>query len=77
MLPIERINRAILFVRGQKVMLGSDRAGLYGVEPPALIQAVRRNRERFPHDFMCPLTKREWSDLESQIAISSWGGAQP
>lgn len=51
-IPMERIERAILLLRGQKVMLDEDLAELYGVEVKALNQAVRRNVERFPEDFM-------------------------
>ena len=72
--PVERIERAILLIRGQKVMLDADLAELYGVEPRVLIQAVKRNIDRFPQDFMFQLTKREFSDLRSQIVMSSWGG---
>ena len=49
-------------------------AVLYGVETRALVQAVRRNRERFPDDFMFHLTNQEVAILRSQIVISSWGG---
>lgn len=55
-------------------MLDADLAELYGVEPRVLIQAVKRNIDRFPQDFMFQLTKREFSDLRSQIVMSSWGG---
>jgi hypothetical protein len=74
LVPVERIERAILLIRGQKVMLDADLAELYGVEPRVLIQAVKRNIDRFPQDFMFQLTKREFSDLRSQIVMSSWGG---
>lgn len=76
MIPAERIDGAILFVRGQKVLLSYDLAKLYGVETRALVQAVKRNRDRFPADFMFQLTKAEWGDLKSQIVTSSWGGAR-
>ena len=59
MIPAERIEREILLIRGQKVMLSPDLAVLYGVEPRALIQAVKRNNERFPSDFAFPLTQEE------------------
>jgi hypothetical protein len=75
-IPPERIEHAILLVRGQKVMLSPDLAALYGVEPRALVQAVKRNMERFPEDFMFQLTKREFGNLKSQIVISSWGGVR-
>lgn len=74
LVPAERIERAILLIRGQKVMLSMDLAELYGVEPRVLVQAVKRNIERFPGDFMFQLTKAELANLKSQIVISSWGG---
>ena len=70
----DRIERRILLVRGHKVMLSTDLAVLYGVEPRVLVQSVKRNAERFPGDFMFQLTKGEFTDLKSQIVISSWGG---
>jgi len=75
LIPAERIERAILLVRGQKAMLDSDLAALYGVETRRLIEAVKRNIERFPPDFMLQLTKEEFEILRSQFATSSaWGG---
>ena len=74
LIPIERIERAILLIRGQKVMLSTDLAELYQVEPRALVQAVKRNIARFPEDFMFQLTEEQYSNLKSQIVISSWGG---
>jgi len=73
-IPTERIERSILFIRGQKVMLSTHLAELYGVEPRVLVQAVKRNIERFPDDFMFQLTDEEFKNLKSQIVISSWGG---
>ena len=62
-------------VRRQKVILDCDLAALYGVVTKVLLQAVKRNKERFPADFMFQLSKREWSNLRSQIVTSSsWGG---
>lgn len=55
-------------------MLSADLADLYGVEPRVLIQAVKRNIDRFPRDFMFQLTSREVRNLKSQSVISSWGG---
>ena len=66
----ERIERKIYRVRGRHVMLDRDLAALYGVETRSLNQAVRRNRERFPPDFMFPLTRSEIRNL-SQFVISS------
>jgi hypothetical protein len=72
--PADRIERPILLIRGHRVMLSTHLAALYGVEPRALVQAVKRNRERFPADFMFQLTREELGVLKSQIVISSWGG---
>jgi hypothetical protein len=72
-LPSERIEKAILFVRGHKVMLDADLAKLYGVTVGRLNEAVKRNIERFPDDFMFQLTFQELRDLRSQIAISKKG----
>ena len=69
-IPAERIERAILLVRGQKVMLDRDLALLYGAETRALNQAVRRNIKRFPPDFMFELTREEIMRI-SQTVISS------
>jgi len=68
---IERIAQSIYLVRGQKVMLDFDLAALYGVATKVLNQAVKRNRERFPDDFMFRLTAQERSNLKSQIVTSS------
>src|SRR6266568_3929605 len=76
LIPAERIEKCILLLRGEKVMLSPDLAKLYGVEPRALVQAVKRNLNRFPPDFMFQLTKEEFENLKSQIVISSWGGAR-
>jgi len=69
---MERIERAILSIRGEKVMLDSDLAELYGVETKALNQAVKRNANRFPEDFMFQLTADEVFKLNrSQIVTGS------
>ena len=74
-IPPERIDRSILLIRGQKVMLDADLAELYGVETRVLVQAVRRNNERFPDDFMFRLSSQEFAFLRSQSVTSSqWGG---
>ena len=70
LVPPERIERLILLIRGQKVMLDRDLARLYGVETRVLNQAVRRNIDRFPKDFMFPLTREEIMRI-SQFVISS------
>jgi ORF6N domain-containing protein len=69
----ERIERSVLRLRGQNVMLDEDLAALYGVSVKALNQAVKRNRERFPSDFMFRLTKREAQTLRSQIVTAKTG----
>lgn len=70
LIPVERIERLILLIRGQKVILDRDLAQLYGVETRVLNQAVRRNIDRFPEDFMFPLTRKEIMRI-SQFVISS------
>jgi aromatic ring-opening dioxygenase LigB subunit len=72
----ERIEQTIIVIRGHNVMLDSDLAHLYGVTVGRLNEAVKRNENRFPSDFMFQLTKPEFEHLKSQIAISSskWGG---
>ena len=79
MLPAERVEQRILLIRGQKVMLDRDLAELYGIETKVLKQAVRRNAERFPDDFMFVLDRKELAILRSQIVTSrseSWGGSR-
>ena len=66
----------ILLIRKQRVMLSHDLARLYGVPVKVLNQAVRRNRERFPDDFMFQLDNVELDNLKSQFVTSSWGGAR-
>jgi len=73
---VRQIEGAILVIRRHRVMLSTDLAMLYGVEPRALVQAVKRNIERFPEDFMFQLTRDEWLVLKSQSVTSSWGGAR-
>ena len=74
--PVERITSKIYLFRGIKVMLDRDLAELYGVETKVLKQAVRRNIDRFPEDFMFELTKDEVENLRSQFVTSSWGGTR-
>jgi len=77
-MPIERIEQAIYLIRGQRVMLDNDLAKIYGVPTKRLKEQVRRNSDRFPRDFMFPLTLQEIMNLRSQFATSSsgWGGAR-
>jgi hypothetical protein len=74
MVPVERLEGAILVVRGERVMLDADLAVIYGVTTKALVQATKRNLDRFPAGFMFQLTPDEFSNLRSQIVTSSWGG---
>ena len=74
MIPDELVMNKIYIIRGKKVMLDEDLAELYQVETKRLNEQVRRNNDRFPDDFMFKLTKKEFENLKSQIATSSWGG---
>jgi len=74
MMPVERIENKIYILRGQKIMIDRDLAGLYGVPNKVFMQAIKRNKERFPSDFMFQLNKKETAILRSQIVTSSWGG---
>ena len=71
--PVERIERSIILIRGHKVMLDADLAVLYGVSTKRLNEQVRRNRSRFPDDFMFQLTGEEVRSLRSQFATSKKG----
>ena len=68
---IENIKNVIYEIRGQKVMLDRDLANIYGVETRALNQAVKRNADRFPEDFMFKLSKEEWIEIERISNMSS------
>lgn len=73
LVPIERVERSILLIRGEKVILDADLADLYEVPTKRLNEQVRRNRDRFPPDFMFQLTAKELANLRSQFATSSSG----
>ncbi len=73
MIPPERVEQSILLIRGHKVMLDAGLAKLYGVETRVLVQAVNRNLQRFPDDFMFQLSQEEARFLTSQIVISKRG----
>lgn len=73
-LPEIPVDNLILEIRGQKVILDSDLASLYEVETKKLNQAIKRNLERFPEDFMFQLSEDEFANLRSQFVTSSWGG---
>lgn len=74
--PAERIEKAILLIRGHKVILDRDLAALYGVTTGNLNKAVTRNLDRLPDDFMFQLTADEFADLKFHFGISSWGGTR-
>ena len=76
LIPVDRLEKAILLIRGQKIMLDADLASLYGVETRVLVQAVRRNLERFPEDFMFQLSKEEVDFLRSHIVTLKRGRGQ-
>jgi hypothetical protein len=73
-MPLETISQRIMVIRGQRVLLDEDLAHLYGVETRRLNEQVRRNRARFPSDFIFELNAEEFNNLKSQFASSSWGG---
>lgn len=70
----KNITERIYYLRGEKVMLDTDLAEMYGVETKVLNQAIKRNIERFPPDFMFQLTENEWNALRSQFVTSNRGG---
>ncbi len=75
LIPVTRIEQAILVIRGHRVILDANLAELYEVETKALVRAVRRNVERFPADFMLQISEDEFEHLRYQIGTSSsWGG---
>ncbi len=75
-LTLKTLQSRIHLIRGERVILAHDLARIYGVETRALNQAVKRNADRFPRDFMFQVTFAEAADLKSQSVTSSWGGAR-
>ena len=75
-IPQERIENKIFLIRGLKVMLDEDLARLYQVATYRLNEQVKRNIKRFPMDFMFQLNSKEYDNLRSQNAISSYGGSR-
>jgi ORF6N domain len=73
-IAVDIVTGKILMIRGRRVMLDRDLAKLYGVATKVLLQSVKRNRRRFPVDFMFMLTAQEFANLRSQFVTSSWGG---
>lgn len=76
LVSVESVAQRIFVVRGHRVMLDADLAALYAVETRALTQAVQRNTNRFPPDFMFQLTQEEWKTLRSQFVILKTGRGQ-
>jgi hypothetical protein len=76
LVPVERIEGAILVLRGHKVILDRDLAALYGVTTGNLNKAVNRNLDRFSDDFMLQLTEEEFNDLKFHFGTSRWGGTR-
>ena len=74
LIEYEIVVSKIAVVRGQRVMFSQDSASLFGVKTRVLMQAVQRNIERFPPDFLFQLTDQEFAILKSQFVTSSWGG---
>ncbi len=72
--PLERVVQSVRWIRGQKVLLDSDLAILYGATTGNLNKAVKRNADRFPSDFMFQLKPEELANLKFQFGTSSWGG---
>lgn len=73
LVEFEVVVSKIAVVRGQRVMFAQDLAELYSVETKVLMQAVKRNIDRFPGDFLFQLTEQEFTNLRSQIVTSNWG----
>ena len=71
LIPLEGIEQRVYIMRGHRVMLSTELAGLYGVEPRVLVQAVKRNIKRFPEDFMFQLNAEETRNWKSQFVISN------
>jgi phage regulator Rha-like protein len=76
LIPVEKIEKAIYMIRGEKVILDADLASLYGLETRVLIQAVKRNLQRFPIEFAFQLSSDEYKSLRSQFVISKGRGGR-
>jgi len=76
LVSLVEVELSILTLRGQRILLAHDLAQLYDVETKVLMQAVKRNIERFPSDFMFQLDKDEWANLRSQVVTSNRGGTR-
>jgi hypothetical protein len=74
LIPTEYIENRILLIRGEKIIIDTHLASIYGVSTKALLQATKRNIDRFPEDFMFQLTAKEKKDLKSHFRSEDWGG---
>lgn len=74
LIPLKNISSKIYLIRNEKVLLDQDLAEMYNVETRLINRAVKRQKDRFPKDFMFQLTKKEFENLRSQFGTSSWGG---
>ena len=74
LIPVQRIEQSILLIREQRIILDEDLAAHYGVPTKRLNEQMKRNRERFPADFVFQLSKEEFAILKSHSATASWGG---
>jgi phage regulator Rha-like protein len=74
LIKLTDVESKIITLRGQKVILDSDVAQLYGIETMRVNEAVKNNPDKFPDGYILELNSKEWADLKSKISISSWGG---
>jgi hypothetical protein len=72
----QKVLNRIYVIRGEKVMIDEDLSAMYGVDTKQLKRQVKRNKDRFPKDFMFVLTRKEFENLRSQIGTSGWGGTR-
>lgn len=72
----QKVLNKIYVIRGEKVMIDEDLSAMYGVDTKQLKRQVKRNRDRFPKDFMFVLTRKEFENLRSQMGTSNWGGTR-
>lgn len=74
LIPLGRIDNMILLIRGERIILDCHLASLYGVSTKALIQAIKRNADRFPEEFAFQLTRQEVKELQPFLDFDAWGG---
>jgi len=76
MISYEEVEKRVLTIQGQQVLIDRDVAELYGVETREINQAVKNNPDKFPEGYIIPPSPEEWDNLKSKILISSWGGSR-